>query len=201
MRGMMKNKLKLASNILKSFVYSLIYFFKNGLRNRAGAGSYAYFQADRRYPDYLKHGAALEAVKPLALKYCRGAGIDVGASRWPLDGARGIDNGDTENAYAINEADASLDFVFSSHTLEHLKDPEAALDEWIGKLKKGGVLFLYLPHPSCEMWKPELLPFHEWSPDPVFMESLLMGRYGMEILYITYLPDAYFSFAVVARKR
>ena len=38
--------------------------------------------------------------------------------------------------------------------------------------------------------------FHIWR--YTFSER---SRYGMEMLYITYLPDAYFSFAVVARKR
>ena len=40
----------------------------------------------------------------------------------------------------------TLDFVFSSHLLEHLQDTRAALTEWWSKLKVGGYLVLYLPH-------------------------------------------------------
>lgn len=42
--------------------------------------------------------------------------------------------------------DALVDTVFSSHTLEHLPDPAAALAEWWRVLIPGGHLILYLPH-------------------------------------------------------
>lgn len=61
---------------------------------------------------------------------------------------------------AINEYDAlnfpyeNLDYIFSSHCLEHLYDWVDVLDYWTSKLKSGGVLFLYLPDYSQEYWKP-----------------------------------------------
>lgn len=42
-------------------------------------------------------------------------------------------------------ADASFDAVYSSHTLEHIEDYQAALAEWWRLLKPGGHLILYLP--------------------------------------------------------
>jgi len=51
------------------------------------------------------------------------------------------------------------------------------------------------------MWKKELLSYHQWSPDPVRVERELQERFGLQILYVTYLPDAYFSFVVVGRKK
>jgi predicted SAM-dependent methyltransferase len=48
----------------------------------------------------------------------------------------------------------NLDYVFSSHCLEHLYDWVTVLDYWTAKLKSGGVLFLYLPDYSQEYWKP-----------------------------------------------
>jgi predicted SAM-dependent methyltransferase len=42
-------------------------------------------------------------------------------------------------------ADGRLDFVFSSHLLEHLDDTEAALREWWRVIRPGGHLVLYLP--------------------------------------------------------
>jgi ADP-heptose:LPS heptosyltransferase/predicted SAM-dependent methyltransferase len=41
---------------------------------------------------------------------------------------------------------ASMDFVFSSHCLEHVKDYKSALREWWRVVKPGGYLCLYLPH-------------------------------------------------------
>ncbi|MGE0706092.1 MAG: methyltransferase domain-containing protein [Vicinamibacterales bacterium] len=43
-------------------------------------------------------------------------------------------------------ADKSLDFVFSSHLLEHVEDTEKALSEWWRVVKPDGHLVLYLPH-------------------------------------------------------
>jgi predicted SAM-dependent methyltransferase/ADP-heptose:LPS heptosyltransferase len=49
--------------------------------------------------------------------------------------------------------DASFDAVFSSHVLEHMVDPQAALNEWCRVLKPGGYLCLYVPsgnlYPLC----------------------------------------------------
>jgi ADP-heptose:LPS heptosyltransferase/predicted SAM-dependent methyltransferase len=43
-------------------------------------------------------------------------------------------------------ADATQDYVFSSHLLEHIVDYKAALKEWWRVIKPGGYLVLYLPH-------------------------------------------------------
>jgi ADP-heptose:LPS heptosyltransferase/predicted SAM-dependent methyltransferase len=40
----------------------------------------------------------------------------------------------------------SVDFVYSSHLLEHIVDYKAALTEWWRLIKVGGYLVLYLPH-------------------------------------------------------
>jgi SAM-dependent methyltransferase len=40
----------------------------------------------------------------------------------------------------------SLDYIWSSHTLEHLWSWQLALEEWVRVLRPGGVLGLYLPH-------------------------------------------------------
>ena len=186
--------------ILMSFFHDVRLFVIDSLRVRATAKDFAAYRAMSHYPGYLKSGAAIEAVRPLARKYCRGKGVDVGASRWPLEGARAIDDGPDENAYRIHEADGCLDFLFSSHTLEHLDRPWDALGEWTRVLRPGGILMLYLPHPACEMWTTENLPFHKWNPDPFTVEDELKNRFGYTILAITYLPDAFFSFVVVAGK-
>lgn len=196
----MKRFIRAAVRVAASFAYDAVLFVLDSLRERAEAVGFAAYRAMSRYPGYLKSGAALEAVRPLASKYCRGKGVDVGASRWPLEGARAIDDGASENAYKIGDGDASLDYLFSSHTLEHLDRPWEALGEWTRVLKPGGILFLYLPHPACAMWKKEVLPFHAWNPDPVTLERELVRRFGYRIEYATYLPDAYFSFVVVAAR-
>ena len=43
-------------------------------------------------------------------------------------------------------ASQSLDFVFSSHLLEHMDNPGKVLAEWWRLIRQGGHLVLYLPH-------------------------------------------------------
>lgn len=105
------------------------------------------------YPEYLKHGNAAHFVTPVALQFCKGIGLDVGAGRWPFPGSIPIelrDGGD-----AMNLPDGSYDYIFSSHCLEHLADPVTALEHWKSRLKTGGVLFLALPHPDMTYWRPQ----------------------------------------------
>lgn len=47
---------------------------------------------------------------------------------------------------AIPVQDESQDFVISSHVLEHFYDPIKALKEWYRVIKKGGYIFMIVPH-------------------------------------------------------
>ena len=42
--------------------------------------------------------------------------------------------------------DNTLDFVFTSHVLEHFYDPIKALQEWYRVIKIGGYVFMIIPH-------------------------------------------------------
>lgn len=140
------------------------------------------------------------AVEFLAKKYCQGRGVDIGGGKWPLPGARVIEDRPEENAFRIQEESENLDFVFSSHLLEHLENWQEALREWYRVLKPKGTLFLYLPHPCCQMWHPKFLKVHQWTPNPYDLSIFLEKDLKMEILEISFLPDGYLSFIIVARK-
>jgi len=43
-------------------------------------------------------------------------------------------------------SDASVDFIGSSHTIEHLTNPIKALKEWQRVLKKGGIIYACIPY-------------------------------------------------------
>lgn len=117
------------------------------------------------YPEFIKHGNACQFVTPIALQFCRGEGLDIGAGRWPLPGARPIELKDGGDAMDLPLG--PFDFVFSSHCLEHLTNPVAALEHWKSRLKPGGVLFLYLPHPAMTYWLPQFCRkhLHAWRPE------------------------------------
>lgn len=118
-----------------------------------------------RYPEFIKHGNACQFIAPVAVKFCQGRGLDIGAGKWPLPGATPIDIINGDDAMAL--PDGPFDFVFSSHCLEHLQNPVAALEHWKSRLRPGGVLFLYLPHPDMEYWLPQnnRKHLHAWYPE------------------------------------
>jgi SAM-dependent methyltransferase len=156
-----------------------------------------------RYPDYLTLGGNSVAIRRTALRHCVGRGLDVGAGHWPLPGSLPID---TEAGPGLaNRLDdvppASQDYVFSSHCLEHVADWGAALDLWVSKLRAGGVLFLYLPHPSCGLWRmenPAMRGIHAWVPEFAVVRDALVAR-GLSIVDADEGPDHFFSFFLAAR--
>lgn len=117
------------------------------------------------YPEYLKHGNACQFIAPAALQFCKGRGLDIGAGKWPLPGSIPIDYANGCDASSLPEG--RFDYVFSSHCLEHLKNPITALEHWKTRLRTGAVLFLYLPHPDMEYWLPQncVKHLHSWAPE------------------------------------
>lgn len=152
------------------------------------------YQYDGRiFPTYLKTGNACQHAAPAAQHFCRGNGVDVGAGYWPLPGAQPVELRDGGDALSV--PGASLDYVFSSHCLEHLADPVAALLHWKSKLRSGGVLYLYLPHPDMTYWLPQTCRkhLHQWWPED-------MARLVRDLGFIDVLQserDMYWSFTVV----
>lgn len=155
------------------------------------------------YPEYLNRGNNAAYIYETARRYCQGKGLDIGAGKWPIQGAIPIDNYGDQNAYDLdNFEDNSLDYIFSSHCLEHLNSWEDALSLWIKNIKTGGILFLYLPHKSMKMWSPGgpwARHNHVWIPTVEEISPFLL-RSGMQILDYNLDKDEYWSFHIVARK-
>ena len=156
------------------------------------------------YPDYLTVGGTALAIKRTALKYCKGVGLDIGAGYWPLPGSTAIDlvRGPGLARSLDDIAVASQDYAFSAHTLEHIADWRPVLASWVSKLKPGGYLFLYLPHPDCGLWHPRnpyMVQEHKWAPDPQVVSDHL-STIGLSIVDRDDGPDHFYSFFVCARK-
>lgn len=106
-----------------------------------------------------KHSTHMEAEKVahLLVPYTRGTGVDVGSGHnrvFPhfttIDSGKDFGGEKVADIHAPGETlpfgDKTLDFVFSSHFLEHVVDYRAALTDWWRTIKVGGHLVLYLPH-------------------------------------------------------
>ena len=156
------------------------------------------------YPDYLTVGGAVFGILRKAQQYCTGKGLDIGASSWPLPGSTPIDPAYGPSSLRLCDIkDGSQDFVFSSHTLEHIVDWDNELSEWTAKIKTGGILLLYLPHPDCWLWRKEnpfMAKYHEWVPTPIVVKEAVTRR-GCEIVDFDDGPDNMYSFHVLAIKR
>ena len=80
-------------------------------------------------------------------KYCEGKGLDIGfGSDLITEDAKGYDFEHGNAQYLKWIKDSSYDFVYSSHTIEHLPDPAEGIKNWYRVVKPGGYLIIYLPH-------------------------------------------------------
>lgn len=152
------------------------------------------------YPSYLKEGHAADFIIPFASQFCVGTGLDIGGIKdCHFIGAKIINLELHDGYHATNLPPGKYDYIFSSHTLEHIEDYLKTLFYWRNHLRKGGVLFLYLPHPDMEYWRIENCKKHRhcWYPD-----HIKMALEGLEFKNILCSErDLFWSFAVVAINR
>ena len=78
--------------------------------------------------------------------WLNGQGIDIGCGTDPITPMCDRFDHHDGDANRISEfVTKKYDFVFSSHTLEHMDDPYEALREWFRLLKPGGVMVIVVP--------------------------------------------------------
>lgn len=121
--------------------------------------------AKRRFDDGAFHS-----------RYFVGHGIDIGGQPDPLGQYAGIfarmlsartwDLADGDAQYLACVPDESLDFVHSSHCLEHVVDVNEALRNWLRVLKPGGYLIVTVPDEDMYeqgLWPSRFNPDHKWT--------------------------------------
>jgi SAM-dependent methyltransferase len=95
-------------------------------------------------------------------KYCQGNGLDLGCGYQKIGACVGIDivpwgnpcntKGNLSQAdwtfdiQSLPLKDETMNFVFSSHVLEHVEEPKAFIAECLRVLKSNGFLVLIVPH-------------------------------------------------------
>jgi SAM-dependent methyltransferase len=81
--------------------------------------------------------------------FLKGNGIDIGCGPDPLRLEQGsvrpwdLPDGDAQLMTGV--ADGQLDFVYSSHCLEHMRDVPESLRNWARIVKPGGFLYVVIP--------------------------------------------------------
>lgn len=101
-------------------------------------------------------------------------------------------------------ADGATETVFSSHTLEHIEDYQAALAEWWRLVSVGGHLILYLPH--CDLYPRIGTPGsnpdhkHDFAPEDIVQAMTGIGCNWDLLVNETRSQGREYSFLQVYRK-
>lgn len=151
-----------------------------------------------------------------ATTYFVGNGIDIGCGNDPIDqfaefyplmtGLKRWDQADGDGMLLDGIQDETFDFVHSSHSLEHMQQPDVAMTNWLRVLKPGGHMVLMLPDedmfeqgiwPSPYAGKDHVTSWtiskHEsWCPQSInIIEFLSKFIKDIEILKIEKLDSTY----------
>lgn len=94
------------------------------------------------------------------LPYCKGEGAEIGCAKKKCHPySMGVDINPHSHAVIIAPGDKmpfkndQLDYVVSSHCIEHIPDREGAIKEWVRVLKPNGVCAFITP--DIENWGPQ----------------------------------------------
>lgn len=103
-------------------------------------------------------------------KYFVGRGIDIGAGPDCISkhgfNAYDWDLKDGDAMLLKDLPDEAVDFVHSSHCLEHMVDPKIALKNWVRVCKPGGYIVVTVPDEELyehNMWPSRFNSDHKWS--------------------------------------
>ena len=151
------------------------------------------------YPEYIRNGNAINYIETIAKSYCKGKGLDIGGFyEWTLKGSIPVnilDDSNEYDAYNIPHTIGGWNYIFSSHTLEHLENPVKAINIWKTKLSDNGLIFLYLPHPDMEYWLPQNNKKHLHSWYPKQMIKIFKDLNFKNIIFSE--RDLYWSYSVI----
>lgn len=129
------------------------------------------------------------------VEYTNGRGLDLGCGQFKaFPHFIGVDNGHHWGMKGVDVhvdscddlsifGSESMDFVFSSHLLEHIQDTKKALKEWYRVLKVGGRLCLYLPHKELypNVGQEGANPDHKHDFMPEDIESVMKELGGWDL--------------------
>ncbi len=119
----------------------------------------------------------------------RGHGIDVGCGPDPLPWADiRFDQEQGDANRLTSHVVGPLDFVYSAHCLEHMRDPVACLRDWFSLVRPGGHMVLIVPDEDLYeqgVWPSRFNPDHKhtftisktrsWSPTSINLLDLAMS--------------------------
>lgn len=159
----------------------------------------------KQYPEFITKGNHSRFIMPVAKEVLKGKylGVDIGCKykEWAYPGAILVDI-DFDDEFHANHVPfhGTLEYIFSSHCLEHIEGWENTLSYWHSSLANNGILFLYLPDTYCEYWDTRFMPterhVNNLNPRAIEQEMLKLGF--KNIFYSE--RDAAYSFCIYGEK-
>lgn len=145
-------------------------------------------------------------------KYFSGKGIDIGAGPdcvdqykrvFGFESAYNWDMKDGDAQYMNGVADATYDFIHSSHSLEHMVDPRVSLFNWIRICKPGGYLIITIPDQEMyehSIWPSQFNSDHKWSfttgkdklPKTINVFDMVSKLVGVEVIKIEKIKEFWY---------
>jgi predicted SAM-dependent methyltransferase len=171
-------------------------------------------------PDKFASGREVDKCRDRLVKYCQGVGLDVGCGGLHADRHHDTENKITPLAIGVDLTktnlvgradklywfkDGVLDYIFSSHLLEHMFNIPNTLKEWLRVLKVGGHIVMYLPlhghYPA--VGEPGANADHKQDLTPNIMISYFAGNCpNVDIVHIEErIEGDEYSFDFVVRKK
>lgn len=158
---------------------------------------------DQVYPALQSKGFASKFAFPFAYQILKGVGFDIGYSRkeWMLPGSIGIEPSINPEFDDMHLPSINVDYIFSSHCLEHVPGRfQDTIEYWLTKVKKGGVILLYLPNCDYQKYWAWGNNKHTHYLSPQIMKDYLIHLDGIESFIVTDGYDLNGSFYVVINK-
>jgi predicted SAM-dependent methyltransferase len=162
---------------------------------------------EKTYPEFLIHGNHAQYILPVAkhVLNSKNIGVDVGCKKpeWSYPGSILADVDLPQNPWhALNlPREGELEYIFSSHCLEHIVEWEQVLHYWHKCLASTGIIFLYLPHTDCEYWDTRFMTTrrHVNNFTPEQIEYYFKYKLNMKNVFASE-RDSAFSFCVYGEK-
>jgi SAM-dependent methyltransferase len=142
---------------------------------------------------------------PLEHSVLSGKGIDIGGGDDPVSpDATPFDRAHGDANDILRYVQGEFDYVYSSHCLEHMVDPRAAIIQWWQLVKAGGVLFLIVPDEDLyeqgywpsrfnrdHKWTFTIAKHRSWSPVSINLAELAASLPNGELVDIRLFDEGY----------
>jgi predicted SAM-dependent methyltransferase len=197
-------KIVISKNFLSSKQYSLLmhlFFDKkndgtNSAQNKTANFRLRHFKLNKILGAWRWLGIFEQRHEIMPYIFSEKKGLDFGGARGPISlqiklcDRLKLDVFKRKVAYnSLKEiSDRSLDYIWTSHTLEHIDSLSKTLSKLKDKLVKGGVLFLHVPSYTCFRWQSGIHNYKDEKGDSSHNYTFYLSKDKSDNIENSYTP-------------